>query len=126
MFAITEGTRRVYGKEITTYTREIYSANVLEVEAGTNGFQGGDSGHGSRTYIRIEDMGSTDIRVNPLGRDGDEGFELFLGGLVAGVQVGVVFLRQLAVCLFDFILRRIAGDAHDLIIISLIRQSNHS
>ena len=24
MFAITEGTRRVYGKEITTYTREIY------------------------------------------------------------------------------------------------------
>ena len=48
MFAITEGTRRVYGKEITTYTREIYSANVLEVEAGTNGFQGGDSGHGSR------------------------------------------------------------------------------
>ena len=80
MFAITEGTRRVYGKEITTYTREIYSANVLEVEAGTNGFQGGDSGHGSRAYIRIEDLGSTDIRVNPLGRDGDEGFELFLGG----------------------------------------------
>ena len=76
MFAITEGIRRVYGKEITTYTREIYSANVLEVEAGTNGFQGGDS----RTYIRIEDMGSTDIRINPLGRDGDEGFELFLGG----------------------------------------------
>ena len=34
----------------------------------------------SRTYIRIEDMGSTDIRINPLGRDGDEGFELFLGG----------------------------------------------
>ena len=64
----------------TDYTREIFSANVLEVEAGTNGFQGGDSGHGSRTYIRIEDMGSTDIRINPLGRDGDEGFELFLGG----------------------------------------------
>lgn len=80
MFAITEGTRRVYGKEITTYTRGIYSSNVLEVEAGTNGFQGGDSGHGSRTYIRIEDMGSTDIRIHPLGRDGDEGFELFLGG----------------------------------------------
>lgn len=25
-------------------------------------------------------MGGTDIRVNPLGRDGEEGFELFLGG----------------------------------------------
>ena len=80
MFAITEGTRKVYGKEITTYTREVISANLLEVEAGTNGYQGGDTGHGSRTYIRIENMGSTDIRVNPLGRDGDEGFELFLGG----------------------------------------------
>lgn len=30
MFAITERNRRVCGKEITTYTREIYSANVLE------------------------------------------------------------------------------------------------
>ena len=40
MFAITEGTRKVYGKEITTYTREIYCANVLEAEAGTNGFHG--------------------------------------------------------------------------------------
>ncbi|WP_235847424.1 hypothetical protein [Intestinibacillus massiliensis] len=64
----------------STYTREIYSANILEVEAGTNGFQGGDSGHGSRAYIRIEDMGGTDIRINPLGRDGEEGFELFPGG----------------------------------------------
>ena len=80
MFEITERRRNICGKEITTYSREIYNANVLEVEAGTNGFQGGDSGHGSRTYIRIEDLGSTDIRVLPLGRDGDEGFELFLGG----------------------------------------------
>ena len=80
MFAITEGTRKVYGKEITTFTREVISANLLEVEAGTNGYKGGDSGHGSRTYIRVENMGSTHIRVNPLGRDGAEGFELLLGG----------------------------------------------
>ena len=80
MFGITEGTKKVYRKEITTYNRANYGANILEVEAGANGFQGGVSGHGSRAYIRIEDMGSTDIRVNPLGRDGDEGFELFLGG----------------------------------------------
>ena len=52
--------------------------------------------------------------------------ELGFGVLVAGMQIGVILLRQLTVCLFDFILRRIAGDAHDLIIISLIRQSNHS
>lgn len=80
MFAITESTKSVYGKEITTYKREICSANILEVEADTNGFQGGDSGHGGRTYFRIEDLGSTDIRVHPLGRDGEEGFEVFLGG----------------------------------------------
>ena len=53
MFAITEGTRKVFGAEITTYTRDVVSANLLEVEAGTNGFQGGDAGHGSRAYIRI-------------------------------------------------------------------------
>ena len=80
MFAITERTRKVYGEEIVTYTREIFSANAIEVEAGTNGYCGGDSGHGSRTYFRIQDIGGTDIRVNPLGFDGDEGFEVFLGG----------------------------------------------
>ena len=77
MFAITEGTRKVFGAEITTYTRDVVSANLLEVEAGTNGFQGGDAGHGSRAYIH---MGGTAIQVNPLGRDGEDGFELLLGG----------------------------------------------
>lgn len=80
MFAITEGIRRVGGIEVPTYKREIVSANVLEVEAGTNGYQGGDTGHGSRTYFRIENEGGTDIQVRPLGRYGDEGFEVTLGG----------------------------------------------
>ena len=80
MFAITEGTRRIGGIEIPTYKREVVSANILEVEAGTNGYQGGDTGHGSRTYFRIENEGGTDIQVRPLGRYGDEGFEVTLGG----------------------------------------------
>lgn len=80
MFAITEGIRRIGGIEVPTYKREIISANVLEVEAGTNGYQGGDTGHGSRTYFRIEDEGGTDIQVHQLGRYGDEGFEVTLGG----------------------------------------------
>lgn len=80
MFAITEGIRRIGGIEVPTYKREIISANVLEVEAGTNGYQGGDIGHGSRTYFRIENEGGTDIQVRPLGRYGDEGFEVTLGG----------------------------------------------
>ncbi|OQB13577.1 MAG: hypothetical protein BWY15_01652 [Firmicutes bacterium ADurb.Bin193] len=80
MFAITEGTRRIGGIDVPTYKREIVSANILEVEAGTNGYQGGDTGHGSRTYFRIENQGGTDIQVHPLGRYGDEGFEVSLGG----------------------------------------------
>jgi len=44
--------------------REITSANILEVEAGTTGFKGGDTGHGGRTYLRIKDLAGTDINVN--------------------------------------------------------------
>ncbi len=80
MFAITEGTRIVHDYEVNTYTRDIVSCNILEVEAGTNGFMGGDTGHGSRTYFRIHDLGSTDIEVHTLGRYGDEGLEVSLGG----------------------------------------------
>jgi hypothetical protein len=80
MYEVREHTRKIDGMEIPTFTREIISANVLSVEAGTNGYQGGDSGHGSRTYFRITDCGSTDIRVKTQGYDGDEGFEVTLGG----------------------------------------------
>ena len=65
MFAISEDMRLIDGVEVPTFTREITSCNILEVEAGTNGYQGGDTGHGSRTYIRIQDMGGTDITVHP-------------------------------------------------------------
>jgi len=80
MFAISEDTRIVKGMEVPTFSREIYSCNILEVEAGTNGYQGGDTGHGSRTYFRIRDLGSTDIQAHALGKYGDEGFEVTLGG----------------------------------------------
>ena len=51
------------GTRITTFTREITGANMLEVEAGTNGFKGGNAEHGSRTYFRIRDLGGTDMFV---------------------------------------------------------------
>ena len=81
MFAITEGTRRIGGKEIPTFQREIISANMLEVEAGTNGYRGGDAGHGSRTYLRIKNLTSTDMDVQ-VTRDKYEfeSFEVMLGG----------------------------------------------
>ena len=51
------------GTRLTTFTREVTSANTLEVEAGTNGFKGGNAEHGSRTYIRIRGLGGTDMFV---------------------------------------------------------------
>lgn len=69
------------GTEISTYTRDVISANILEVEAGTTGYMGGDSGHDGRTYFRISDCGSTDMEVRTIvDRHGCNGFEVFLGG----------------------------------------------
>lgn len=34
---------------IDTYMRDVVSCNILEVEAGTTGYKGGDSGHGGIT-----------------------------------------------------------------------------
>jgi len=80
MYAITEKERNIEGTIITTFSREIYSANVLKVEAGTNGYQGGDTGHGSRTYFRIENAGGTDIEAQLIGPFGTDGIEVTLGG----------------------------------------------
>lgn len=80
MYEIKENTRKIDGEIITTFARTIYSANILGVEAGTNGYQGGDSGHGSRTYFRISDLGATDIRVRACGYEGRDGLEVVLGG----------------------------------------------
>jgi hypothetical protein len=48
--------RAIDRSKVTTWSREIVNCNILEVEAGTNGYQGGDSGHGSRTYLRLKDL----------------------------------------------------------------------
>ena len=82
MYEVTERRRKLYdGTEITTYTRDVVSANILQVEAGTTGYKGGDTGHGGRTYFRIEDEGCTDIQVQPImDRYGGNGFEVTLGG----------------------------------------------
>ena len=69
------------GTEISTYTRDVISANILEVEAGTTGYMGGDSGHGGRTYFRIQDIASTDMEIRTfVDKHVCNGFEVFLGG----------------------------------------------
>ena len=82
MYEIKSKQRMVNGRKIETWQREVVSANMLEVETGTNGYQGGDSGHGSRTYFRIADLGGTDMDVKAIPNrwGGCDGFEVALGG----------------------------------------------
>ena len=69
------------GTSLQTFSRDVVSANIIEVEAGTTGYKGGDTGHGWRTYIRINDASSTDITVKPIEDYGDyKGAEIILGG----------------------------------------------
>lgn len=65
MYKIKKNSRTLEdGTEITTYSREIESCNILEVEAGTTGYRGGDTGHGGRTYFRIQNAANTDMEVH--------------------------------------------------------------
>lgn len=69
------------GYTVPYESKEISRANILRVTAGTNGYMGGDTGHGSRTFIRIEDRGGTDMRPR-LIRSGcsNTGIQIVLGG----------------------------------------------
>ncbi len=84
MFEVRENRKLLMdGTEITTFERDVISANILEVEAGTTGYCGGDTGSGSRTYFRIKNVGCTDMCVRAIRRpyqsEADE-LEVILGG----------------------------------------------
>ena len=65
MYEVKENSRILKdGTEITTYSRDVVSCNILEVEAGTTGYCGGDTGHGGRTYFRIQDAACTDMEIH--------------------------------------------------------------
>ena len=57
---------------------EIVNCNILCVKVATNGYCGGDSGYGSRTYFRLEDLSSTDINIRLMNNK--QGVEIMLGG----------------------------------------------
>lgn len=67
---------------IELYKKEIASANILDVVAGTNCPQGGDSGHGGRTVFRLINQGGTDIRIKVDGKGImiNDSVEIVLGG----------------------------------------------
>lgn len=78
-FETIKRTLMIDGYKVETYIKEITSANILQIEVGTNGQFGGDSGHGSRTYFKLKDIASTDLRVDGEDRMDDE-VEIILGG----------------------------------------------
>ena len=80
------------------------SANVLEVTAATNGYHGGDAGHGCRAMVRFNDLAGTAIKakVIPESTDGNGGVELMLAGdcelstLIDGLRFAADALEDLA------------------------------
>ena len=46
MYEIKEKTIEIEKRRFPVFKREVIGANILEVVAGTNGYQGGDGGHG--------------------------------------------------------------------------------
>lgn len=53
------------------YEKEISDACILRVAVGTTGHCGGDTGHGGRTRIELEDLGGTDISFEVSEGDGE-------------------------------------------------------
>ena len=69
------------GTFIPAKKTQIHSFNNLEVIAGTTGYRGGDSGHGGRSIVMIQDKGNTDMRVEATrDRFGCQGVKIVLGG----------------------------------------------
>lgn len=61
--------------------KEIVNLNILKVQVATNGFCGGDTGHGGRTYFSLEDLSSTDMTIVVGGQSFERGkVELCFGG----------------------------------------------
>ena len=64
MYEVKRCKRKVNGVMVETWKAEMISANILEIEVGTTGYRGGDTGHGGRTYLRLKDVCSTDMAVD--------------------------------------------------------------
>lgn len=65
-----DGVVKAYGeKDLRGFQTSVTSANILEAVALTNGYHGGDSGHGCHSYIEIADLGGTAMSVKVLKKE---------------------------------------------------------
>ncbi len=53
----------VDGHTVPVLKKEFVNANIIGVTVGTNGYHGGDSGHGCRTYLQLTDEACTDMKI---------------------------------------------------------------
>ncbi|MBQ9664266.1 MAG: hypothetical protein IJV40_14060 [Oscillospiraceae bacterium] len=94
MYCIDSGFKDINGGHVNTFIRGIAGRSaLLEVEAGTNGYKGGNRQKGSRTYFRLTALNNTDfyarVHNNSRGQPdaveicfcGDEGIDVFLRAL---------------------------------------------
>lgn len=70
MYSVDKHKIKLSGEEITTFSRTIADACTYEVEAGTNGFKGGNTKAGSRTFVEIRASSNSDlIAISNAGQD---------------------------------------------------------
>jgi hypothetical protein len=87
--------------KVQIHSHSMVNANMLTVQAGTNCPQGGDSGHGGRTVLRLIDDGATALSVRINGRQEEDAtdVELVFGGdteaatFIEGLEFAVRVLR---------------------------------
>ena len=108
MYEVTESRRKLHdGTEITTYTRDVVSANILQAEAGTTGFHGrrhrprrahlfphsGSGQHGHRHQADRHPVRLRRLRGHPRRRlragDHDPGAEVHHQGARRRIEGGV-------------------------------------
>jgi len=58
-----DGIETIEGSEVFIEKATFHSANILTIRAGTNTPQGGDTGHGGRTLLELQNEAATDMRV---------------------------------------------------------------
>ena len=78
------------GEPLTLKTAEVTDSCSMKFSAGTNGFKGGDSGHGCRAFISIKDTGGCDLEVID-----DTNSDIMCGGYVKISTGGDAELRLL-------------------------------
>jgi len=68
--------------KVKVFTKEMNSANILDITVGTNCPQGGDAGHGGRTVFRLSNAAATamSLKYNDVEIGQVEDIEIILSG----------------------------------------------